>query len=204
MKIIVFGPPCSGKTTVAAALAERLGIAHLSFQGLCVAQFKANSEIGLRWNYYMSNGKPFDESLANCIASESLRTHKAFVIEGYPKRRYEVSFFCACVGSPDLALVLSASRESLYMRAQRRRVCIACNLTFSLDYFDLCPQCGNLGAVRKEDSPDRLAVRLDEYQMQENDILPELGRISLQCFSLSTDNESPVDVLESIVSMMCY
>lgn len=199
MKVIVFGPPCSGKTTLSALLAQHLGVAHISFQKLCTEQLKIRSKIGEKWKYYMDSKTPFDENLANEIAFGALSSHNSFVIEGYPKRSYEIDFFCKSSGNPDLLVVLSAHEDLLVLRSQKRRVCNDCESTFSIDLLGGgCPLCGKLGQIRSGDDLESFEKRLIEYRMQENEAMPQLQRVALQCMRFLTDSIFPQEVLDSI------
>jgi adenylate kinase len=196
--ILFFGPPCSGKTTTAKLLASNLGLSHISFQELCLTEAEAQSELGQRWSFYMNSGRPFDRDLANQIAQKALNSHDSFVLEGYPKRKYEVEFFYAACGSPDMALVLNAQETLLYSRCQKRRICSQCNQTFSIDLSNMCPQCGGVGQKRHEDNVETFAERLVEYRMQAKETVPELKRIAARFMQLSTDELAPEVVVEFI------
>ena len=146
----------------------------------------------------MTSGQPFDQNLANQIAQGAIRSQNDFVMEGYPKRKYEVEFFKAIAGSPDLVVVLNAQEALLYSRCQKRLICSQCEHTFSGDVKSLCPHCGATSNRRPEDSDEALVKRLIEYSIQAQEAIPELNKIALRFLEIATDTLAPEDILARI------
>ncbi|MCW5713990.1 MAG: adenylate kinase [Bauldia sp.] len=88
MRLVLFGPPGSGKGTQAARLVARHGIAHLSTGDMLRAAVAAESPVGLRAKAIMDRGDLVpDEVVIGVIADriEEPDARKGFVLDGFPR-----------------------------------------------------------------------------------------------------------------------
>lgn len=178
MKIIVFGPPCSGKTTISMAVADHYPSVHrLSFRAICQAARESGTPDGLCWSEFERTRTPFPAGLTDRIALPHLKAAPEFVIDGYPKTICEVAFFLKEVGRPSHLLVVHETEVELLHRAQNRLECPVCMRPFSRSTA-CCPSCGAAGRPRAEDSPQMVQRRLEEYRSVSTLSLPRLREIA--------------------------
>jgi adenylate kinase len=88
MRLVLLGPPGSGKGTQAARLKDELQIPHISTGDLLRAEVAAGSELGLAAKEVMARGELVsDEILLGMIRSRLSRDDVAngFILDGYPR-----------------------------------------------------------------------------------------------------------------------
>lgn len=88
MRLVLLGPPGSGKGTQATRLKEQLQIPHISTGDLLRAEVAAGSELGLQAKEVMARGELVsDEILLGMIRSRLARADVAngFILDGYPR-----------------------------------------------------------------------------------------------------------------------
>ena len=88
MRLVLLGPPGSGKGTQATRLKDELQIPHISTGDLLRAEVAAGSELGLAAKEVMARGELVsDEILLGMIRSRLSREDVAngFILDGYPR-----------------------------------------------------------------------------------------------------------------------
>ena len=88
MRLVLLGPPGSGKGTQAARLKDELQIPHISTGDLLRAEVAAGSELGLQAKEVMARGELVsDEILLGMIRARLSRDDvaKGFILDGYPR-----------------------------------------------------------------------------------------------------------------------
>ena len=88
LNIIIFGPPGAGKGTQSAKLIEKFGLKHISTGDLLRAERKAQTELGIQADEFISKGELVPDSVVvgmveNFMASNS--DSKGFIFDGFPR-----------------------------------------------------------------------------------------------------------------------
>lgn len=151
MRIVLFGPPGSGKGTQAGMLKDQLGLAHISTGDLLRAAVKAGSPLGLKVRTVMEAGQLVSDDLMLELLEERFAQADAaagFILDGYPRNLAQADALdrlLARIGQPlDLALLLEVPQELLVKRLA-----------------------GRAGAEgRKDDNPETVRARLQVYEEQ--------------------------------------
>ena len=88
MRIVLIGPPGSGKGTQSKRIAERLHIQHISSGALFRIAVLAGSTLGKAAESYMKNGLLVPDELATGIVAERIKQsicENGFVLDGFPR-----------------------------------------------------------------------------------------------------------------------
>jgi adenylate kinase len=88
MRIVLMGPPGSGKGTQALLVSERLGIPHISTGDIFRANVRGGTPLGLEAKKYMDAGDYVPDAVTNAMVHDRLDqpdTHNGFLLDGYPR-----------------------------------------------------------------------------------------------------------------------
>jgi adenylate kinase len=84
-RIVVLGPPGSGKGTQARRLAERLGVPHVSVGQLLRDQIAAGTELGRRIAGEVESGDLVDDALVADVIRDRLLGTSGWILDGAPR-----------------------------------------------------------------------------------------------------------------------
>ncbi len=88
MRIVLLGPPGSGKGTQAALVVERLGVPHISTGALLRNAAKRGTELGLQAKSIIDKGELVPDNIMSDMIEERLGRDDVaggFVLDGYPR-----------------------------------------------------------------------------------------------------------------------
>jgi len=92
MRIVLLGPPGSGKGTQAALLEERLGVPHISTGMLFRSLVKEGSSLGQKVKYILDKGELVPDELTLEILEERITqpdARKGFILDGCPRNLHQ-------------------------------------------------------------------------------------------------------------------
>ncbi|HEU4773670.1 MAG TPA: adenylate kinase [Lysobacter sp.] len=127
MRLVLLGPPGSGKGTQAVRLKEHLQVPHISTGDLLRAEVAAGSALGREASAVMARGELVsDEILLGMLESRFSRddTRGGFILDGYPRNLAQADALNALlerIGQPmDAAVQLDVPTELLVERIAGR------------------------------------------------------------------------------------
>lgn len=127
MRIVLLGPPGSGKGTQAALLKERLGVVHISTGDLLRTAVAEGTELGIKAKAAMDAGELVSDDLMLGLIEEKLGQPEArpgFILDGYPRNQVQAEALDALLdrlGQPiDHALELLVDEEQIVERLAKR------------------------------------------------------------------------------------
>lgn len=88
MRVVILGPPGSGKGTQAAMLVEHLGVPHISTGALLREAINEGSELGIKAKSIIEKGNLVPDDVMLGIVEERLSRDdvaKGFILDGYPR-----------------------------------------------------------------------------------------------------------------------
>jgi adenylate kinase len=175
MRLILLGPPGSGKGTQAQLLAQRLGLAHISTGDILRDAASRQTELGKQAKPYMAAGQLVPDALVNGMVAERFRRSdrpERFVLDGYPRTIAQAESLDAVLKEQKLGLSavvsLVVADEEIVRRLSGRRTCPSCKVTFHAEskpprVADICDQCGDKLVQREDDREDTVRNRLKVY-----------------------------------------
>lgn len=122
-RMLIIGPPGSGKGTQAERISERLGVVAISTGDIFRANVKCGTPLGLEARKYMDNGDFVPDSVTNEMVRNRLSQDDArngFLLDGYPRTIAQVDYLDGILGAADqelgVVLQLTADDEELVSR----------------------------------------------------------------------------------------
>jgi len=151
MRLVLLGPPGSGKGTQAARLKDHLQVPHISTGDLLRAEVAAGSPLGVQARAVMERGELVsDEILLGMLESRFSRedTANGFILDGYPRNQAQADALGQLLGKMgqhmDFAVQLAVPNELLVERIAGRAA----------------------AEGRADDTPESVRTRLQVYDSQ--------------------------------------
>ncbi|MGH8775154.1 MAG: adenylate kinase [Jiangellaceae bacterium] len=126
-RLLLMGPPGSGKGTQAAVVAKRLGIPAISTGDIFRENVAAGTDVGRKAKAYLAEGDYVPDAVTNEMVRGRLAEADAldgFLLDGYPRTVPQVEFLDLILGdlgvSLDRVLLLTVDVEEVVGRLLRR------------------------------------------------------------------------------------
>ena len=181
MRIVLLGPPGSGKGTQAIRLAQRLAIPQLSTGDMLRAAVSAGNSIGIKAKAVMERGELVPDELVVAAVAEriwQLDSRNGFILDGFPRTISQAMALDDMLRTDglklDCVLELKVDEEVLLSRILNRAQEAKTN--------------GH--TVRADDTEGALKVRLEEYRGQTE---PLINYYRAKGILKSTDGLQPIN-----------
>ena len=127
-RLVILGPPGGGKGTLAARLAEHLGVPHISTGDMLRAEVANSSALGSRAQTYMNSGELVPDEIVVEMTRRRLAEPDAtegWILDGFPRELSQAQALDEQLGSsgPEAVVVLVVPDEEVYVRIAGRRTC---------------------------------------------------------------------------------
>ena len=177
LKVILLGPPGSGKGTQAARIAGELGIRHISTGDLLREAVKSGAGLGLKAEGYMKKGLLVPDEVMLGLVEQELGSlgSSGWVLDGFPRTLPQAEALSDMLEKHeqhvDRVLLIDVDPEVIVRRLSSRRVCPQCNAVYNLDTIQtavpgVCDACGAGLATRPDDEEGTVRKRLEVYEDQ--------------------------------------
>lgn len=178
MKLVLLGPPGSGKGTQAKRLAEKYGIPHVSSGDILRASLREEGCLDRETREIVHSGRLVPDRIAVGIVKKRLGEEdcgKGFILDGFPRTLPQAESLNGFLQESDIAidrvLYLELSEEEAVKRLSGRRTCPRCGATFHLVFnqprtLGLCDQCGAQLSQREDDKEVTVRERMKTYEKQ--------------------------------------
>ena len=175
MTILFFGPPGAGKGTQARILSRTCELPYIETSGVLRKKAKEKSAIGDEIRGYLESGKLVpDEIVIEAILDELKKDEyrNGFILDGFPRTKRQVKALEKFLEESQIKIVVPILIEVpdaiCTRRILSRRRCPKCGKTYNLELNpprndELCDICGVKLERRKDDTEEKIKVRLKEY-----------------------------------------
>lgn len=176
MRIVLVGPPGSGKGTQGDLLEKRLSVPHISSGELLREAARCGSPSGREAKSFMDRGQLVpDELVIELIKSRvsSEDCARGFVLDGFPRNREQAEKLEDVLNGDgiDHVIALEVPEQAIVGRLSGRRTCRGCGRLFHVRFNPprvegRCDECGGELYVREDDRESTVRERLAVYRRQ--------------------------------------
>jgi adenylate kinase len=172
-RIVLLGPPASGKGTQAALLSATFGIPATSTGAMLREEKTRGSKLGAEAERWTIQGKLFPDELALRVVWKWLENRRRFILDGFPRTLGQAESFDQSLEERNMPLdvvyFLNLSDELVRERMTSRLTCSRCASVFNEKFHDVtfdtpCPRCGGDLVRRNDDTDEALDHRLAQYR----------------------------------------
>ncbi len=176
MKIVLLGPPGSGKGTQAKLIADYFKLEHISTGDLFREEIRNKSELGVKIKHYIEEGKLVpDEIVIQCVKNKIESIKDGFILDGFP-RTLDQCYALEKITEIDFVFNINVSDKVIIERITSRRICPKCNRVYNLKLNppkedELCDFCKVKLIQRDDDKEEVIKNRLKEYNKYAKEIV---------------------------------
>jgi adenylate kinase len=206
MRLVLVGPPGSGKGTQAEQLVDRLGLVEIGTGDILRNAIKQRTPIGLQVEGIIKQGLLVPDPIVNDLVAELFRRPdrpERFVMDGYPRTLAQAVAFDALLTQEYLVLDgvvnLSIPDEEVVKRISGRRCCSnpGCGVCFHVvarppRVEGKCDKCGSPLVIRVDDKEETIRRRLAEFHKNTDALIEHYEKKGLLRNVPATD---PPDVI---------
>ncbi|MEW6063099.1 MAG: nucleoside monophosphate kinase [Nanoarchaeota archaeon] len=171
MKLILLGPPGSGKGLFSQFLERDYNIKHIATGDLLREEINKKTKLGRSIEGIVNRGRLISNDIINKIVEERLKGYKNFVLDGYP-RNLEQAEYLDKIEHIDKVIYITSSRDVIIKRIATRVQCSKCNKIYNLEtkeirpkkegYCDIC----NAPLYVREDDKKVIEERIMVYEKE--------------------------------------
>jgi adenylate kinase len=175
MRLILLGPPGSGKGTQAELLHEWYGIAQISTGDILRGEVRKGTTLGLRAKEIMERGELVPDEIILEIMKKRFGApdcRKGFVLDGFPRTIPQADALERTMreinSSLDSVLSLEVSEETIIKRLSGRFLCKECQTPYHVIFHHpkregRCDECGGELYQRRDDREEVVRERLKVF-----------------------------------------
>ncbi len=173
MRLVLLGPPGSGKGTQAVKLAEILRVPRISTGDILRRNVADGTDLGKKAKAYMEGGKLVPDELVVAMTERRLKDPDArngFILDGFPRTIPQAEAL-AKLTPLDAVVNLFLEPEELVKRSAGRRVCPKCESVYHVVSNPprkpgVCDRCGTILVTRPDDREEVVRTRIETYEKQ--------------------------------------
>jgi adenylate kinase len=178
MRIVLLGPPGSGKGTQAGVIAQELGIAHIASGDLFREAAKRGDKMGMQVKSYMEKGLLVPDKITIKMILERISApdcKKGCMLDGFPRTLEQAKALDKALSSNreaiDRVIYINVAPDELVRRLSGRFICRNCQAPYHLvssppKVQGKCDKCGGELYQRVDDSAETVRRRLDVYSAE--------------------------------------
>jgi adenylate kinase len=183
IRIVLLGPPGSGKGTQASALEKRRGVPHIASGDLLRANVRDSTALGRKVKPYMDRGELVPDELILDMMADRLSqpdAQQGYVLDGFPRTVKQAEALeerlRALSQDLDAVVYLKVPEAEILRRLGGRRTCPHCNAVYHVDTMPpkregICDKCGATLVQRDDEKPAVIRKRLEVYSAQTQPLL---------------------------------
>ena len=174
MKIIVLGPPGSGKSTQCRHVSEEYNIGHINTGDILRKNESRTTEKG-EIGEIMDRGELVPKPIVNNLIMDAIKESEDYILDGYPRTRSQAELL-SDNQDIDLIIHLEIPLKVATERIQNRLICKDCNSIYNTttkppSHTGRCDRCGATLKQRDDDNGRSAETRIENYASQTDKVV---------------------------------
>src|ERR1039457_882804 len=211
-RMVLLGPPASGKGAAAAALSAAYGVPHVSTGQMFRVAIRKGGPVGESAKQFIDKGQLVPDEITIEVVQLWLDEYGrdgGFIFDGFPRTRAQAEAFERVqreIGMPvTVAILLDAREDDILQRVLGRLSCEKCGTLYHRKFVPpqrpgICDKCGGRLARRADDTAETVRKRLDIYKALTLDVVQYYERAGML---KRVDGGQPTDkVFADIVGLL--
>lgn len=178
MRLILLGPPGSGKGTQAKFLEEKFRIPKISTGDILRQAIKDNTELGKKAQCYIEAGDLVPDEVVVGLIKERIKEkdcENGYILDGFPRTIIQAEKLGETLRKMnqkiDIVIDLEVDEEELLVRLAGRDTCRNCGAMFhektrTPKVAGICDHCGGELYQRPDDNKETILKRLGVYRRE--------------------------------------
>jgi len=211
MRLIIFGPPGSGKGTYASRLQAKLDVDVFATGDILREIMKEDSSLGKKVKGYVEKGQLVPDEVVIQVLRERMSrssSKKGFILDGFP-RTIEQGKALDKLTKIDGIIKLTVPEWIIIERLSSRRICKNCGAVYNTRFLKpkvegICDKCGGPLYQRSDDTAEVIKNRIRVYERQTEPILKYYSekRVPFVDFKAESLETTPEMAVEEIVKKL--
>lgn len=205
MKLVIFGPPGSGKGTYASRLRSKLSIASVSTGDIFREAVKQGTELGKGVKKHLDSGQLVpDDTVIKVVRNRIAKPdcEKGFILDGFPRTVEQAKALETAV-KIDAIINLLIPEEIIIERLSNRRTCKNCGEIYNLKTLKpkkegICDKCGGPLIQRKDDTISVIKERFQVFEKQTRPLIKHYKN-KTPLVNIACNRLPPENVIEQII-----
>ncbi|MDO8510959.1 MAG: nucleoside monophosphate kinase [Nanoarchaeota archaeon] len=169
MKLIILGPPGSGKGTVSERLAKDFHLFHVSVGDLLRKEAKKNTALGKKISSYIDKGDLVPHQMAIDIAKKAIDKKQNFIFDGFPRSVDQAKLIQDV--DIDAVIYLDVPEKDVVKRLSGRLLDPVTRKTYHLQYLPPPKNIMKRLIQRKDDTPKVIKERFKVYHQETEPVI---------------------------------
>lgn len=222
MKLIIFGPPGSGKGTYSTGLKARFGLEKISTGDMFREEIKKSTGLGKRIENYLREGKLVPDDVVIEAVTLKLKSSDNYILDGYPRTMTQAKALNE-IANIDAIININVHEDILLEKITARRICSNTKCDGNYNIADIhkiiggteyilppllpkddmrCDKCGSPLIQREDDKPNVIKDRLRVYQDQSKPVIDYYRGIGRIPFIEVWMNKAPEAIVDEIAGKL--
>ena len=214
MRLLLIGPPGSGKGTQAKFLIDHFAIPQISTGDMLRGNLNNNTSMGKKAQKFMNSGQLVPDSIILDMMQKRLTEQdckNGYILDGFPRtipQAEGLDYLLKGVNQQlDHVIVMDVPNNLIITRLSNRRSCKGCGQVYNLIFeppenAGKCNNCNEELYLREDDNPATIQQRLTVYHQQTKPVIKYYSdqRLTKVIDSKGTIDEIRSDILKNITS----
>jgi len=201
-RVIILGPPGSGRTAQAHRIASRYGLAYISSSQLLRDEINRKTEIGKVALRCMSSGDMIPDDMIIPLLEQRLKQSdcaaNGWVIDGFPKNPEQVEALSHFSMPPSLVVILELSESEVFERLENRKLDPVTGKTYDSNNTANDPEVDARLIGNPEDSHEILQKRLNRWKQSSAMIEHSFRKILLNV-DANQDAQNITEIISEVI-----